>query len=173
MTACASEKKRAPASLAASHVPATAPASRPATGPLTRPATWASTGPATGPTEKSADGVVAPPAPALSAEESMSKIVLAPGFRVELVAAEPLIRDPVVISFDADGRMWAAEMTSYMPDAYGHGEDKPDGRIVILEDTDGDGRLDKRSVWLDGLVLPRALLPLRDGALVGAPPNLW
>ena len=51
----------------------------------------------------------------------MRTFKVAPGFRVELVAAEPLIQDPVVISFDAAGRMWAAEMTSYMPDAYGTG----------------------------------------------------
>jgi putative membrane-bound dehydrogenase-like protein len=102
----------------------------------------------------------------------MATFRIAPGFKVELVASEPLIQDPVVISFDADGRMWAAEMTSYMPDAYGNGEKTPDCRIVILEDTDGDGKYDKRSVWLDGLVLPRAILPLRDGALVATPPNL-
>ena len=97
---------------------------------------------------------------------------IAEGFRIELVAAEPLIQDPVVIAFDAAARMWAAEMTSYMPDAYGRGEKEPTGRIVILEDTDSDGRMDKRSVWLDGLVLPRAVLPLRDGALVATPPYL-
>lgn len=102
----------------------------------------------------------------------MKSFRIAPGFRVELVAAEPLIQDPVVISFDADGRMWAVEMTTYMPDAYGTGEKAPRGKIVILDDTDGDGRMDKRSVWLDGLVLPRAVLPLRDGALVATPPYL-
>ncbi|HZN67573.1 MAG TPA: PVC-type heme-binding CxxCH protein [Tepidisphaeraceae bacterium] len=102
----------------------------------------------------------------------METFRLAPGFRVELVAAEPLIQDPVVIAFDAAGRMWAAEMTSYMPDSHGRGEKEPVGRIVILEDTDADGRMDERKVWLDGLVLPRAVLPLRDGALVGAPPYL-
>ena len=102
----------------------------------------------------------------------MKTFKVAPGFRVELAASEPLVQDPVVMSFDADGRAWVAEMTSYMPDAYGNGEKKPDGKIVILEDTDGDGKFDKRSVWLDGLVLPRAVLPLRDGALVATPPYL-
>jgi putative membrane-bound dehydrogenase-like protein len=102
----------------------------------------------------------------------MATFRIAPGFKIELVASEPLIQDPVVLAFDADGRMWAAEMTSYMPDAYGNGEKTPNGRIVILEDTDGDGKYDKRSVWLDGLVLPRAVLPIRDGALVATPPTL-
>ena len=97
---------------------------------------------------------------------------VAPGFRVELAAAEPVVQDPVAINFDAAGRMWVAEMTSYMPDAYGNGEKDPVGRIVILDDTDGDGRMDKWSVWLDRLVLPRAVLPLRDGALVATPPHL-
>ena len=103
----------------------------------------------------------------------MKTFTIAPGFHIELVAAEPLIQDPVALAFDADGRMWAAEMTSYMPDAYGNGEKEPNGKIIILEDTDGDGRMDKRSVWLDGQVLPRAVLPVRDGALVGTPPYLY
>ena len=142
------------------------------TRPSTRAATRPTTAPATGPTEHSAAGVEAPPAPPLSPEASMETFRVAPGFRVELAAAEPLIQDPVVLAFDADGRMWAAEMTSYMPDAYGNNEKEPDGKIVILEDADGDGRMDKRSVWLDKLVLPRAVLPLRDGALVATPPYL-
>jgi putative membrane-bound dehydrogenase-like protein len=172
-TLAARPKNAPPARPPSRPTTSTTASTRPTPGPSTRPTTRPMTRPMTGPTEQSAAGVVAPPAPALSPEVALKTFTLAPGFRMELVAAEPLIQDPVVIAFDADGRVWAAEMTSYMPDAYGHGEDKPDGRIVILEDTDGDGRLDKRSVWLDGLVLPRALLPLRDGALVGAPPNLW
>lgn len=142
------------------------------TRPTTRATSRPTTTPTTGPTEQSAAGVEAPPAPPLSPSEALKSFTIAPGFRIELVAAEPLIQDPVVIAFDSGARMWAAEMTSYMPDAYGKGEKEPVGRIVILEDTDSDGRMDKRSVWLDGLVLPRAVLPIRDGALVATPPYL-
>src|SRR5688500_5906744 len=74
------------------------------------------------PTEHSAEGVEVPPAPVLSPAESMATFTLPPGFKVELVASEPLVGDPVAIAFDADGRIWAAEMRGYMPDAYGTNE---------------------------------------------------
>lgn len=97
---------------------------------------------------------------------------LPPGFRMEVVAAEPMIAHPVAMAFDADGRMWVVEMRSYMPDALGRGEDQPSGRISVLEDTDGNGTADKSTVFLDNLVLPRAISIVRDGVLVGVPPNL-
>ncbi len=78
----------------------------------------------------------------LSPEASMKHIKLPPGFRIELVASEPQIREPV-------------------------------GRISRHEDTDGDGRMDKHTVYLDGLVEPRAILAVDDGLLVGEPPDLW
>src|SRR5689334_10612471 len=106
------------------------------------------------------------PAPFLSAEDAIKTIKLPPGFRMEVVASEPLVEHPVAMSFDADGRAWVAEMRGYMPDVEGKGEDKPIGRISILEDTDGDGRMDKVTVFMDGLVLPRAICPVRGGALV-------
>ncbi len=114
-----------------------------------------------------------PPAPALSPEEALKTLRVAPGFRIELVAAEPLVRDPVVVQFGPDGRMWVVEMTGYMPNVDGVGEDQPVGAIAILEDTDGDGRMDKRTVFADKLVMPRALSIIGDGALVAAPTKLW
>ncbi|HVS19618.1 MAG TPA: c-type cytochrome [Planctomycetota bacterium] len=116
--------------------------------------------------------LVVPPAPALSAADELATFAVAPGFRVELVAAEPLVRDPVALAFDHAGRLWVAEMTGYMPDVDGRGEDAPVGSIAVLSDTDGDGRMDRRTVFLDELVLPRAIAPLADGALVIAPPSL-
>jgi mono/diheme cytochrome c family protein len=68
--------------------------------------------------------------------------------------------------------MWVAEMRSYMPTSYGEGEDTPDGRITMLEDTNGDGRMDKATRFMEGLVLPRAIGLFKDGVLVGAPPQL-
>lgn len=114
-----------------------------------------------------------PPSPALSPEDELKTFQLAPGIRVELVASEPMIAHPVAAQFDGDGRLWVVEMRGYMPNLEGIGEDKPVGRISVLTDTDGDGRMDQSTVFLDGLVMPRAITLVRDGALVGAPPFLW
>ena len=113
------------------------------------------------------------PAPALTPEEALKSFRLPPGFRIEVVASEPLIGDPVALDFDDDGRLWVVEMRSYMPDADGRGEHAPINQVVVLEDTDKDGRMDKRTVYMDGLGLVRAVTVLRHGVLVGDPPNLW
>jgi mono/diheme cytochrome c family protein/glucose/arabinose dehydrogenase len=114
-----------------------------------------------------------PPAPPLSVEDALKTFQLAPGFRLEAVAAEPLIEAPVEIEFDADGRMYVVEMRGFMPNVEGKGENQPLGRISILEDTDNDGKMDKSTVFVDGLVLPRALAIFRGGLLVAEPPHLW
>jgi glucose/arabinose dehydrogenase len=114
-----------------------------------------------------------PPSPPLSPEEALQTFRVAPGFRVELVASEPLVVDPVAIAFDADGQIWAVEMRGWMNDVDGRGNDEPIGRIVKLEDTNGDGRMDRSTVFMDGLVMPRAVQVARDGVLVGAPPHIW
>lgn len=114
-----------------------------------------------------------PPSPVLSAEQALKSFKLAPGFRVEIVASEPLVHDPVALTFAPDGKIWVVEMSGYMPDADGKGEDQPVGKIAVLEDTDGDGKMDKRTVFLAGLVMPRALALVRDGLLVAEPPHLW
>jgi mono/diheme cytochrome c family protein/glucose/arabinose dehydrogenase len=113
------------------------------------------------------------PAPQLSPEDSLKTFTLPPGFRIELVAAEPLIHEPVALDFDPEGRLWVIEMRSYMPDVDGKGEDVPRNDVVILEDTNGDGRMDKRTVYMEGLGLARAVKVLRNGVLIGDPPNLW
>lgn len=114
-----------------------------------------------------------PPAPALSPQEEMKTFNLPPGLRIELVASEPLVKAPVAMEFDADGRMWVVEMIGYMPNVEGVGEDQPVGDVVILEDTNRDGVMDKRSVFVDHLVLPRAIGLVADGALIAEPPNLF
>src|SRR3982751_3087747 len=103
----------------------------------------------------------------------MNTFPVARGYRVELVASEPMITDPVVIDFDPEGRMWAVEMTGYMNTIAAENEHQPLGRVVVLEDTNDDGKMDKRTVFAEGLVLPRALKVLAHGVLVGEPPNLW
>jgi glucose/arabinose dehydrogenase/mono/diheme cytochrome c family protein len=114
-----------------------------------------------------------PPSPVLKPEEALKSFRLAPGFHIELVASEPLIHDPVAIAFDPDGRIWVVEMRGYMPNVDGTGEGEPKGRIVVLEDTDGDGKMDKSTVFLDDLFLPRAIALVRGGVLVADPPKLW
>ena len=111
--------------------------------------------------------------PPLSVDAAMKTFTLAPGYRVELVASEPLVIDPVAIDWDPDGRMWVVEMPGYMRDIQASGELDPVGRVVVLEDTDSDGKMDKRTVFAEGLVLARAVKVLDRGVLVAEPPNLW
>lgn len=113
------------------------------------------------------------PAPVLTPEQALKSFQLQPGFRIELVASEPLVEEPVALDFDPDGRIWVVEMRSYMPDVDGKGEIAPINRIVVLEDTDKDGRMDKRTVYMDGLHLPRLVKVLRNGVVVAEPPMLW
>lgn len=111
--------------------------------------------------------------PVLDGKTAISHMVFDKGLEVQLVAAEPLVVAPVAMTFDEAGRMWVVEMTGFMPDTAGTGEDKPDGKIVILEDTSRDGVMDKRTVFLDSLVLPRAVCLVENGVLVATPPQLW
>jgi mono/diheme cytochrome c family protein/glucose/arabinose dehydrogenase len=115
---------------------------------------------------------VIPKAPPLSPEEALRAFVVEPGMRVELVACEPLVEDPVAIRFDGLGRLWVIEMRSYMPNVAGEGEREPIGQLAVLKDTDGDGRMDERITWLDDVALPRALALLDSGVLLLEPPTL-
>ena len=111
--------------------------------------------------------------PVLSAEEEKETLVLPPGYRVQIVAKEPLVIDPIAIDFDPDGRLWVVEMPGFMSGPGGANTRDPINNIVVLEDRDGDGVMDTRTVFADKLVLPRALKVLDAGVLVGEPPNLW
>lgn len=109
----------------------------------------------------------------LSPRASIKAMEVEEGFDVELVAAEPLVIAPVAMTFDEKGRIWVVEMDGYMPDTLGIGEDAPVGRVVILTDRNDDGRMDERSVFLDSLVMPRAICLVDSGLLLAEPPNLW
>ncbi|MEM9255122.1 MAG: family 16 glycoside hydrolase [Pseudomonadota bacterium] len=113
------------------------------------------------------------PAPVLSPEEALSAFRIAPGFTVELVAAEPLVEDPVAMDWDEQGRLYVVEMRGYMPDAYGTGSEEPVGQVVRLTDANGDGIMDRSEVFLGELVNPRAVAVVNDGILIAEPPNLW
>ncbi len=124
-----------------------------------------------------------PAAPVLTVEEALKSFVLPPGFRIEVVAAEPLVHDPVAMAFDARGRLWVAELSAYnaeilteLPIYLEKGKPvppRPVGRIVVLEDTDGDGRMDKRTVYWDKMNVPRSIAFAGDEVIIGDPPNLW
>ena len=93
----------------------------------------------------------------------MATFDLAPGYIAELVASEPQIEEPVLTVWDGNGAMYVAEMRSYMQDENGTGtKELRNGRIKRLEDTNGDGRMDKVTIFVDGLNLPRMILPLDD-----------
>ena len=111
--------------------------------------------------------------PPLTPEEALKTFFMPPGYRVELVASEPLIQEPVALDWDTAGRLWAVEMPGFMADITGSNEHDPIGRVVVLEDTNHDGRMDKRTVFADGLVLARSVKVLDRGVLVAEPPNVW
>lgn len=111
--------------------------------------------------------------PTLTPAQEAKTFHMAPGFQVELVAAEPLVIDPILAEYDGNGRLWVVEMQGYAVGKEMVNEETPVGDVVILEDTNGDGIFDKRTVFQDKLVLPRALKILDKGcALIGEPPNL-
>jgi mono/diheme cytochrome c family protein/glucose/arabinose dehydrogenase len=112
-------------------------------------------------------------APVLSPEEELKTLVVPPGYRVELVASEPIVIDPIAIDFDADGRLWVLEMPGFMSGPGAANLRDPVNNVVVLEDRDGDGVMDRRTVFADKLVLPRAFKVLDAGVLVGESPNLW
>ena len=116
---------------------------------------------------------VATRAPVLSPKEALRTFSMPPGYRLELVASEPLIQDPIAIDWDPAGRLWAIELPGYMRDIKASGEYEPIGRIVVLQDSNGDGAMDRRTVFADGLIQPLAMKVLEQGVLVGEPPNIW
>ncbi|MBM3868922.1 MAG: hypothetical protein FJ384_08345, partial [Verrucomicrobia bacterium] len=106
----------------------------------------------------------------LSPADALKSFETAPGLKVELVAAEPLVASPCAIAFDTQGRLFVAENRGY-PIGPKEGE-KPAGVIALLEDTDGDGRMDKRTVYADGLTFPNGVLPWRGGLIVTCAPDV-
>ncbi len=153
------------ASVSAQVVPKERPRTRPASA-LTGWAEWERG-------EEMLRRIKVPPAPILTAEEEMKTFKVAPGYRVELVASEPLVHNPIFFEFDPDGRLWVVEYQGYMRDLAGTGEGDPICRVVVLEDTDGDGRMDKSTVFLDHLVMPRSFAFVKGGILLQEPPKLW
>ncbi|MEO2048449.1 MAG: PVC-type heme-binding CxxCH protein [Pirellulales bacterium] len=106
----------------------------------------------------------------LSPIESLATIHVPEGFEIELVAAEPLIRDPVALAWDEQGRLWVAEMSDYPLGIDGQG--KSGGRIRILEDTNGDGAYNHSQIFIEDLAFPSGVLPWKQGVLITTAPNI-
>ena len=105
--------------------------------------------------------------PPYSPQASLQTMRIEKGFRIELFASEPQIADPVAMEFDENGRIFVVEMPGYPLDT------GPTGRVKMLEDTDGDGRPDRATVFADGLVLPTGVMRWKKGILVTAAPDVW
>ena len=106
------------------------------------------------------------PIKAKTPAEQEQTFLLPPGYRMELVVADPVIDTPAVIEFDGNGRMYVCEFVTYMPDVEGTNQHAPESRITRFEDTNGDGTYDKRVVFADKLVLPRMVLPLDANSIL-------
>jgi putative membrane-bound dehydrogenase-like protein len=104
-------------------------------------------------------------------EQAIKTFKLIDGMRIELVAAEPLVTSPVDMAFDEDGRIWVVEMNDY---PFGPAEgNPPQGRVKVLEDTDGDGRMDRGTILVDELAWPTGIALWNGGCFVAAAPDIW
>lgn len=102
-----------------------------------------------------------------SAEEALSTFTIEPGFKIELVASEPLINDPVDMMVDEYGRMYVVEMPGVPFNKSGI------GRVMLLADSNGDGKMDKSTVFADSLILPTGVMSWKNGVIVTDPPNVY
>jgi len=109
-----------------------------------------------------------PPGPPLSPAQAMKKMQVPPGFSVELVAGEPQLVNPVSMCFDEKGRIWVTESLEYPRRRPGKGRD----RVKVLEDTDGDGKVDKTTVVIDGLNIPSGVNVGFAGVWVANSPDI-
>ncbi len=107
-----------------------------------------------------------PPTPAPEHQKALDQFQVMEGFRIELVAAEPLVTDPVAMEIDERGQLFVVEMPGYPLDL------SRSGRIKLLTDTNGDGYPDKSQVWADSLTLPTGLMRWRNGLLVTDAPDV-
>ena len=101
-----------------------------------------------------------------SPQEELAATQLQPGYHLELVASDPDLISPVLCTWDGDGRMYVAEMRSYMLDINGSDEHQSNSRVSRWEDTKANGTYDKHTIFADKLMLPRMVLPLDDRILI-------
>jgi putative membrane-bound dehydrogenase-like protein len=111
------------------------------------------------------------PVKPLTPRQELATFRVPKGFRVELVASEPQVIDPVAIAFDEDGRLFVAEMRGYPNAGVGTGKINT-GRIKLLEDKDGDGFYETSTIYADGLRFPTSVMPWKGGLLVTIAPDI-
>jgi len=104
--------------------------------------------------------------PALTPAEQIKTMEIPKGYRLECIASEPMVEEPASFAFDGNGAMYVCEWRTYMQDEHATKQLDPVSRVVKLVDTDGDGIMDRRTVFIDNVVLPRTVLPLHDRVLV-------
>ncbi|ULQ54711.1 PVC-type heme-binding CxxCH protein [Flavihumibacter fluvii] len=102
----------------------------------------------------------------LGVEEALASFELEPGFKIEVLAAEPLIADPVDMEIDEFGRLYVVEMHGYPLDKTGS------GIIKLLSDANGDGQMDKSTIFADGLTLPNSIMRWKKGVIITDAPNV-
>lgn len=122
---------------------------------------------------QSEQGPPPPTSSPLSVDQALAAFDLMPEFALRCIASEPLIAAPVAACFDENGRLFVAQMNTYMPDIQGTGELAPANKVLLLTDTNNDGVYDSSSIFLDALVLPRSIAPCFGGLLLIEPPNLY
>lgn len=106
-----------------------------------------------------------------SPELSLKSIEVRPGVTVELVAAEPMVMDPIAIDWGPDGKLWVVEMADYPLGLDDQG--KPGGRVRFLEDTNGDGEYDSSTLFMDEIAYPTGVIAWRDGVIISAAPSIF
>jgi mono/diheme cytochrome c family protein len=120
--------------------------------------------------------------PALSPEEELKTFKLPPGFKIELLAADPVVQDPVAAAYDREGNLWEVEFGNFNSGMIRHvpsltagvkESEIPSSKLVKLESSNHDGLFDRRTVWLDHLSGAKGIMIVRDGILISDPPHLW
>ena len=102
-----------------------------------------------------------------SAEQALSTFEVTPGFKIELIASEPVIGDPVAMTIDEYGRMYVVEMIGMPLNRSGV------GKVMLLSDSNHDGKMDKSTVFADSLIMPSGVMRWKKGVIVTDPPNVY
>src|SRR5688572_11963675 len=106
----------------------------------------------------------------LEPEQALAAFTTKPGLTVELVAAEPLVQDPVAIDWGPDGKLWVCEMHDYPSGTDNNWQ--PGGRVKFLEDRDADGTFEHATIFAEGLPFPTGLMAWKGGVIICAAPDI-
>src|SRR5688572_2695908 len=104
--------------------------------------------------------------PSLKPADAIKTIEVPKGYKLVCIASEPMVEEPAAMAFDGNGALYVCEWRTYMQDEHATAQLAPVSRVVKLVDSDGDGVMDKRTVFIDNVILPRSVLPLHDRVLV-------